>query len=176
MDDLFVRHTYLTAVIGMVVQASFGIDIRQLAENDPFDLLYGRRFQSDTGIQGVVESDFFAWPAEVGGRALLKTVARRIARFNWRAAPSDVAAILYVTVIPPAERRQLGEYYTPDWLARTMVRELVADPVNQRVLDPACGSGAFLAEAVEHFIEASSNTGLHPRQVLDKPPHVRHRH
>lgn len=31
MDDLFVRHTYLTAVIGMVVQASFGIDIRALA-------------------------------------------------------------------------------------------------------------------------------------------------
>ena len=28
MDDLFVRHTYLTAVIGMVVQASFGSDIR----------------------------------------------------------------------------------------------------------------------------------------------------
>ncbi|MYF64870.1 MAG: hypothetical protein F4185_02655, partial [Chloroflexi bacterium] len=27
MDDLFVRHTYLSAVIGMVVQASFGIDI-----------------------------------------------------------------------------------------------------------------------------------------------------
>ena len=168
MDDLFVRHTYLTAVIGMVVQASFGIDIRQLAENNPFDLLYGRRFRDDTGIQGVVESDFFAWPTEVGGRALLKTVARRIARFNWRAAPSDVAAILYVTVIPPAERRQLGEYYTPDWLARTMVRELLADPVNQRVLDPACGSGAFLAEAVEHFIDAADNIDLHPRQVLDK--------
>ncbi len=28
MDDLFVRHTYLCAVTGMVVQASFGIDIR----------------------------------------------------------------------------------------------------------------------------------------------------
>ena len=168
MDDLFVRHTYLTAVIGMVVQASFGIDIRQLAENNPFDLLKGRRFQNDTGIQGVVESDFFAWPTEVGGNALLTTMARRIARFDWRAAPSDVAAILYVTVIPPAERRQLGEYYTPAWLARTVVRELVADPVNQRVLDPACGSGAFLAEAVEHFVEASGNTRVHPRQVLDK--------
>ena len=32
MDDLFVRHTYLTAVIGMVVQASFGTDIYRLAE------------------------------------------------------------------------------------------------------------------------------------------------
>ena len=28
-----------------------------------------------------------------------------------------MAAILYETVIPPEERRQLGEYYTPDWLA-----------------------------------------------------------
>ena len=168
LDDLFVRHTYLTAVIGMVVQASFGIDIKQLAANDPFDLLLGRKFQSDTGIQGVVESDFFAWSNEVGGTPLMKTVARRIARFDWRAAPSNTAAILYETVIPPAERKQLGEYYTPAWLARTMVRELITDPVSQRVLDPACGSGAFLAEAVEHFIEAAGDTGLHPRQILDK--------
>ena len=43
--------------------------------------------------------------------------ARRIARFNWKDAPANVAAILYETVIPPEERRQLGEYYTPDWLA-----------------------------------------------------------
>ena len=168
MDDLFVRHTYLTAVIGMVVQASFGIDIRQLAETNPFDLLLGRRFLSDTGIQGVVESDFFAWPNEVGGSPLLKTVARRVARFDWDSAPSDAAAILYETVIPPAERRQLGEYYTPDWLARTMVRELVTDPLNQRVLDPACGSGAFVAEAVDRFLTAASETDLHPREILNR--------
>ena len=42
MEDLFVRHTYLSVVIGMVVQASFGIDIRRLAETDPTDLLHGR--------------------------------------------------------------------------------------------------------------------------------------
>ena len=167
MDDLFVRHTYLTAVIGMVVQASFRIDITGLAETDPFDLLIGREFRSATGIQGVVESDFFAWPNEVGGTALLKTVARRVARFDWDAAPSDAAAILYETVIPPAERKQLGEYYTPAWLARTMVRELINDPVNQRVLDPACGSGAFVAEAVKRFIEAAGDAGLRPRQVLN---------
>ena len=168
MDDLFVRHTYLTAVIGMVVQASFGIDIRQLAETNPFDLLLGRKFLSDTGIQGVVESDFFAWPNEVGGTPLLKTVARRVARFDWDSAPSDAAAILYETVIPPSERRQLGEYYTPDWLARTMVRELVTDPLNQRVLDPACGSGAFVAEAVDRFLTAASETDLHPREILNR--------
>ena len=168
MDDLFVRHTYLGAVIGMVVQASFGIDIRRLAENDPADLLQGRELFRATGLQGVLESDFFAWPSEVGGIPLLQTLARRVARFNWSDAPPDTAAILYETVIPAEERRQLGEYYTPAWLARVMVRELVDDPLHQRVLDPACGSGAFVAEAVSHFIKAAGETGWEPREVLNR--------
>ena len=168
MDDLFIRHTYLTAVIGMVVQASFGIDIRRMAANNPADLLIGRQFRGATGLQGVVESDFFAWPTEVGGLPLLRTLAHRVARFDWRNAPADIAAILYETVISPEVRRQLGEYYTPDWLARVMVRELVTDPLDQRVLDPACGSGTFVAEAVTHFIATANRSGLHPKQVLDK--------
>ena len=155
MDDLFVRHTYLGAVIGMVVQASFGIDIRRLAEADPADLLQGRELYRATGLHGALESDFFAWPVEVGGNPLLQTLARRVARFQWADAPPDTAAVLYETVIPPDERRQLGEYYTPAWLARVMVRELVDDPLRQRVLDPACGSGTFIAEAVAHFLEAA---------------------
>ena len=168
MDHLFVRHTYLSMVIGMVVQASFGLDIRRIAENDPADLLRGASFRSATGLQGVIESDFFAWPTEVGGGSLIRALARRIARFDWQRPPSDIASILYETVIPPAERRTLGEYYTPEWLARAMVSELVDDPLGQRVLDPACGSGTFVAEAVNHFIRASDSAGLEPKQALDR--------
>ena len=168
MDDLFVRHTYLSVVIGMVVQASFGIDIRRLAETEPTDLLYGRELFRATGLQGVLESDFFAWPGEVEGTPLLQTLARRVARFDWVSAPLDTAANLYQTVIPAAERRQLGEYYTPSWLARVMVRELVDDPLNQRVLDPACGSGTFVAEAVTHFIAAAEEAGWAPEDVLSR--------
>ncbi len=156
LDDLFIRHTYLSLVIGMAVQASFGIDLRQVAEADPSDLLQGRRFRDATGLSGIIESDFFAWPDEVGGHDLLRTLARRVARFDWTNAPPDIAAILYETVIPPEERRTLGEYYTPAWLARAMVRELIDDPLEQRVLDPACGSGTFIAEAVGHFLEAAN--------------------
>ena len=156
LDHLFIRHTYLSLVIGMAVQASFRIDIRQVAATDPSDLLQGRRFRDATGLSGVIESDFFAWPDEVGGHDLIKTLARRVARFDWQNAPPDIAAILYETVIPPDERRTLGEYYTPHWLARTMVSELVDDPLNQRALDPACGSGTFVAAAVTHFLEAAN--------------------
>ena len=168
MDDLFVRHTYLSAVIGMVVQASFGIDIRRLAETDSADLLQGRELHRATGLQGVLESDFFAWPNEVGGEPLLQTLARRLARFDWAEAPLDTAATLYESVIPPEERWQLGEYYTPAWLARAMIRELVDEPLKQRVLDPACGSGTFVAEAVTHFLAAARAASWEPREVLNR--------
>ena len=168
LDDLFVRHTYLSAVVGMVVQASFGLDIREIAEREPSDLLHGRRFQQATGLQGVLESDFFAWLAEVGGQPQLRTLARRVARFDWRDAPAGIAATLYQAVIPPEERRQLGEYYTPAWLARAMVRELITAPLHQRVLDPACGSGAFITEAVAHFIAAAEAANWEPLEILNR--------
>ena len=178
LDHLFIRHTYLSLVIGMAVQASFGIDLRQVAETDPSDLLQGRRFRDATGLSGIIESDFFAWPEErisdqsIGGQDLLRALARRVARFDWQNAPPDIAAILYETVIPPEERRTLGEYYTPAWLARTMVRELIDDPLNQRVLDPACGSGTFIAEAVRHFLEAANanvGAGFKPAPTEPQP-------
>ena len=167
LDNLFVRHTYLTIVVGMVVQATFGIDVEQLAETDPEDLLKGRRFVGDTGLHGVVESDFFAWPIEVDAERLIKTIARRVARFDWSAPPTDIAATLYQTVIPADERRQLGEYYTPRWLAKAIVNEVVTDPLNQRVIDPSCGSGTFIAECVEHFLEAANKENVPDTKVFE---------
>ena len=166
IDDLFIRHTYLSAVIGMAVQASFGMDIRAMAESNPEDLLQGRELRRSTGLQGVIESDFFAWPTETNGLPFLKTLARRIARFDWTNATPDTAATMYETVIPTNEREQLGEYYTPSWLAKAMIQELVTDPLHQRVLDPACGSGTFIAEAVNHFIAAAAQTDWEPAEVL----------
>ncbi len=169
LDDLFIRHTYLSAVIGMAVQASFGIDIHDLATQDPDDLLQGRRLRSATGLGGIVESDFFAWPTEVaGGSEFVRRLADRVARFDWRNTPSDIAPVLYEIVIPAEERRQLGEYYTPKWLADAMVAELVADPLTQRVLDPACGSGTFIVAAVERFMASARESALEPLEILGR--------
>ena len=166
-DDLFVRHTYLTAVIGIVVQAVFGIEVDALAAADPDDLLAGQQFRNKTGLQGVVESDFFVWPNEVGGQAFVKALAQRISRFDWQSSfPNDIASILYQCVIPPDERRSLGEYYTPEWLARAMVSEIVSNPLEQRVLDPSCGSGTFIIEAVRHYIAHAKASGIAPDEVF----------
>ena len=167
LDDLFIRHTYLSAVIGMAVQAAFGIDIRDVSAQEPADLLLGRRLRNATGLSGILESDFFAWPTEVaGGAQFIRQMADRVARFDWHDPPADIAPTLYEIVIPADERRQLGEYYTPKWLADAMVDELVDDPLRQRVLDPACGSGTFVVAAVERFMAAAQDSGLEPQEVL----------
>lgn len=168
IDDLFIRHTYLTAIVGMVVQATFNIDITLIAEQEPQDLLLGREFRNTTGVQGIIRNDFFTWPIEVGATSLLKTYAHRIAKFDWSNPPSNIAATLYETVIPPEERRRLGEYYTPQWLAKNIVQTVVTDPLNQRVLDPSCGSGTFLAEAVKHFLAQAQLKDIPSQQIFTK--------
>lgn len=167
LDDLFLRHTYLSAVVALALQAAFGIPIEQRAAQSPAELLGGQLFVDETGVRGVVESDFFTWPAEVEGGAWLRGLARRVARFDWTKAESDVARILYETVIPADDRRRLGEYYTPDWLAREIVDAVVTDPLNQRVLDPACGSGSFIFAAVRKYLAAARKARRKPAQVLD---------
>ena len=49
-------------------------------------------------------------------------------------------------------RHDLGEYYTPDWLAEHVLNELAyaGDP-DKRLLDPACGSGTFLVMAINRI-------------------------
>ena len=169
LDILFIRHTYLSTVIGMVVQAAFGIDIREVSAQEPEDLVLGRRLRNATGLSGILESDFFAWPTEVaGGTQFIRQMADRVARFDWHDPPADIAPTLYEIVIPADERRQLGEYYTPQWLADAMVSELVDDPVSKRVLDPACGSGTFVVAAVKHFMASANQSNLEPSEVLAK--------
>ena len=167
LDRQFLRHTYLSVVVGIAVQAAFGIDVRKQAVQDPARLLTGEAFFTEIGIRGVIESDFFAWPAEVGGERWLTDIAGRVSRFDWQDTEYDVARILYQSVMPAEDRRRLGEYYTPDWLAQRIVDAAVTDPLTQRVLDPACGSGTFLYAAVRKYIEAARASGRASSRIVE---------
>ncbi|MDE0604666.1 MAG: N-6 DNA methylase [bacterium] len=166
LDDLFVRHTYLVTVIGMITQAAFGINIETLAANDPDDLLRGDTFRDTTGLVDIVESDFFAWLVEVDGQETIRRIARHVGSFKWGETQADLASVLYQTVIPQSERQKLGEYYTPPWLAEAIVESAVAEPLSDRVLDPACGSGSFLVAAIRRAVEAAKQEDLSDTETL----------
>jgi len=153
-DDLFIEHTLLVNSAEIIAHLVLGLDVTDI---QPATLLTGQRF-SLAQIYGVVEQDFFDWVIEVpGGASLVKTMARRLARFDWTNVEHDVLKVLYQSVIGSETRKQLGEYYTPDWLADQVVATAVADPLNQRVVDPACGSGTFLFHAVRRYLAAAES-------------------
>lgn len=156
-DDLFLEHTLLVNSAEIIAHLLLGVDATQLP---PASLLSGSQF-AQAGLYGVVDRDFFDWVLEVpGGEGFVTSLARRLARFDWSAVEHDVLKVLYESVIPATTRKALGEYYTPDWLAYEVVQEAVTDPLNQRVLDPSCGSGSFLFYAVRRYLSAAEEAGM----------------
>ncbi|MBK6576268.1 MAG: N-6 DNA methylase [Sandaracinaceae bacterium] len=163
-DDLFVEHTLLVNTAEIIAHAVLGLSPEHLA---PRSLLSGAKFD-EAGVHGVVESDFFDWVVDVPkGDSFVRTLARRIARFDWRAVEHDVLKVLYESVISAETRKKLGEYYTPDWLAQKVVETAVPAPLTTRALDPSCGSGTFLFHMVRRYLAAGEKAGHTMAQQLD---------
>jgi hypothetical protein len=161
-DALFIQHTYLTIVVKAIAAR-----VLDLPVTDPAALLSGRAL-ADEGILGAVEADFFDWPLKMtAGAELVRHVALQTARFRLRDVEADVLKILYESLVDPDERHDLGEYYTPDWLAARIVAAAVDTPLEQRVLDPACGSGTFLFHAVRRLIAAGRAAGWPGPRILE---------
>ena len=161
-DSLFLQHTYLTIVVKAIAAR-----VLDLSVDDPAALLSGRAL-ADEGILGAVEADFFDWPLKLpAGAGLIRHVARQTARFRLRDVEADVLKVLYESLVDPDQRHDLGEYYTPDWLAGRVVAAAMNAPLTQRVLDPACGSGTFLFHAVRRLVAAGRAAGWTGPRILE---------
>jgi hypothetical protein len=153
-DLLFLEHTYLVVVATLIAHIVVGFEAEEL-QNAPATALSGQLF-AKVGIRGVGEAGFFDWVLDAaGGEGVVADIARRLSVFSWSGVDHDVLKALYHSVVSPETRHRLGEYYTPDWLAHQIVETVVTDPLNTRVLDPACGSGTFLFHAIRRFLQAA---------------------
>ncbi len=154
-DSLFFQHTYLTIIAKTMAAKVLGVPA-----TDPGDLLSGRRFL-EAGIGGLVESDFFDWLLESRkGADLVRRIALQAGRFKLEDVQTDVLKGLYESLIDTEQRHFLGEYYTPDWLAEKMCASIINQPLEQHVLDPACGSGTFVFHAVRRLLKAAEKAGI----------------
>ena len=167
-DALWLQHSYLVIVAKCIAFAVLG-----MKEDDPARLLSGEALAS-AGVAGAVESDFFDWVvADAEGVKLLRRIMAHVRRFRLAEVESDVLKVLYESLIDRTERHGLGEYYTPDWLAAKMVKHAVTAPVEQKVLDPACGSGTFLFHAIRRFLEEAEESGVEPAaRAIEASQHV----
>jgi SAM-dependent methyltransferase len=144
------------------------------------------------GIVNLLEGDFFAWYLYAWDDSIeraLRNILQRLDEYD----PTTLAVVpeetrdlfkqLYHYLLPREIRHNLGEYYTPDWLALHLLQrtapELFETPIpecenqlrqrvlNTRFLDPACGSGTFLVLLIARLRELGRDLLLPESELLD---------
>jgi SAM-dependent methyltransferase len=177
---LFIKHTYLTMVSRAIVtvarfpKAQRGVALYR-------GLIDGEFFRAHN-ILNLAEPDFFSWALETNAEPVfvgfLANLFRRLDEFDWNRLDEDLLKMLYQELVDPEDRSELGEFYTPDWLASLALDEI--DYKQGTLLDPACGSGTFLFCAirrlreqglrgdklVSHALDSVIGIDVHPVAVL----------
>jgi hypothetical protein len=151
------------------------------------------------GISNFLEADYFAWYIDEWDEKLAEKVAplvEKLSDYDPSAAElepervKDLLKRLYQNLVPKEIRHGLGEYYTPDWLADLVLDECgwtskgfekishnagdSLKPLENRLLDPACGSGTFIVLAIsrlkqyaeEHWLDRGSTLNCITRNII----------
>lgn len=141
------------------------------------------------GLKNLLEGDFFAWYLDAWNAEIedaLRQVLARLADYNPATVQDDPHSArdllkkLYHYLLPREIRHDLGEFYTPDWLAERLLNQL-GEPwfimprgnrppkglPDKRLLDPACGSGTFLVLAIRALKANCLLAGLSEADTLD---------
>lgn len=187
-EELFIRHTYLATLAKLMAWSRLAEAESSLNNAQILSVLEGQFFK-DRGIENFLEEDFFSWIARkeapphsppATGVEIARQLLSILRNYNLRELSEDVLKSLYQELVDPKTRHDLGEYYTPDWLAHRMVQNLLDGKPDGSLLDPACGSGTFLYLAVrekrdclgdsvdtlKHILSSVAGVDIHPLAVI----------
>jgi SAM-dependent methyltransferase len=191
-EELFIRHSYLATLAKLMAWMRLSEGKSSPDDVQILSVLEGQFFK-DRGIENFLEEDFFSWIARKvapphsppltggkGGVEIARQLLSLLRNYNLRELSEDVLKSLYQELVDPKTRHDLGEYYTPDWLAHRMVQNLLESAPESSILDPSCGSGTFLYLAVRekrerlndsietlyHILSSVVGTDIHPLAVI----------
>jgi len=96
----------------------------------------------------------------------LAYIVRRLQYISLAQTPGDVKGEAFQAFIYRHQRGDRGEFFTPHPIVRLAV-EMIAPRPNEKIIDPACGSGGFLIQAISYICRNYPD--------IDKPTYVRER-
>lgn len=166
--QLFFVHTYLSTLVKLIVH------IKISGERKTFDdirtILFGRTFEN-FGIKNFIEEDFFSWilapPILQRTREIFEDILQQIRVYDFDKIDEDILKELYQELVDPTTRHDLGEFYTPDWLAECIIADILKSNPTASVMDPSCGSGTFLFKTIQYKIRELSQRGWDKNKILE---------
>ena len=115
------------------------------------------------------DSEVFTEDIEIDDSQLF-SVVNHLQGINLNETDLDVKGVAFERFLGNFFKGEIGQYFTPRKLVEFMVK--MAPPHHEeRVLDPACGSGGFLLHALD-YIRAQASKFYEP----DTPKHYTHWH
>jgi hypothetical protein len=132
-------------------------------------------------ILNYLEGDLYSWYIEEWSQDIessLKQIANDFDSYNFDTLVDeaeenrDLLKHIYQDLLPREIRHDLGEFYTPDWMAEFTLDQIGYDgDPRKRLLDPSCGSGTFLVLAIHRIIswykQFGVGEGIQESQVLE---------
>lgn len=156
--DLFIVHTYLATLVKLVLYFKL-TRCGSTEKKKLIEVMDGTFFKS-YGLLNFVENDFSTWIVNSkvieDSCELFSELANKLSRFDFSCIDEDFFKEIYEEMIEQGERHKAGEYYTPEWLTQLILSEVLQLWYEKskdlpRILDPACGSGTFLCNAIRLF-------------------------
>lgn len=79
----------------------------------------------------------------------IAVIVSRFQKYSLINTPADVKGIAFQTFVHAHERGERGEFFTPYPILQLAVK-ILNPKEDEKILDPACGSGGFLVQAMKH--------------------------
>ncbi len=170
---LFALHSYIALVAKLVA----ALALPRTSENvaDPTVPLQRRlhaletgQIFMDAGVTNMLTGDFFSWYVDDEQwphfKEPIEALINRLRGISFdlpHKTPDSIRDLfkgIYQVFVPRELRHALGEVYTPDWLAEHVLDRIGWEP-HDDLLDPTCGTGTFLLEAIKRRVRAAEQAG-----------------
>lgn len=119
-------------------------------------------------LNALYKTEIFT-PLEIHDERILKGIMDKLDPLVLTDVDSDVKgdAFEYFLKSSTATKNDLGEYFTPRHIVKTMVR-LVNPRIGEKIYDPFCGTGGFLIESFRHIERNMASGNKKLQEILRK--------
>lgn len=159
-EENYLDHAYLVILSRLIAGYAISTAEEQAAPDFSLYCINGEFFQSGNHrVKNFVEDDFFKWIKDdkilAKFEPSLKKLQRKLEWLDFRSAKKmDLLPELYAEIMPPEQKAEYGEVFTPSWLTNRIIGNLKdVEKEKTRFLDPACGTGSFLRSVISKKIE-----------------------